>query len=158
MNSNEVVRIPTTWDRRWMQQTKEYASYSKDRSRKVGSVIVNTDRNILVSSGWNGFPRGINDNIDSRHDRPAKYNWTECSERNAIYNAAAIGNATQGTTIYCSLFPCSNCARAIIQSGISCIVTHEPIWQDKTYEESFSVSRQMLCEAGVVVVFLKDNE
>ena len=79
-----------SWKTRWMDLTIFISQWSKDRSRKCGAIIVD-DRNVLISIGWNGFPRGINDDIDARHARPAKYQWTEHAERNAIYNAAAAG-------------------------------------------------------------------
>jgi dCMP deaminase len=82
------------WNERWMSLAMMVASWSKDRSRGTGAVIVD-GRNVLVSLGWNGFPRGVNDDVDARHERPAKYRWTEYAERNAIYNAAANGAARQ---------------------------------------------------------------
>ena len=60
-----------SWDSRWMDMARLVGSWSKDRSRKCGAVIVDS-RNVLVSIGWNGFPRGINDDVDARHERPTK--------------------------------------------------------------------------------------
>ena len=80
-----------SWDLRWMSVASLVATWSKDRSRKCGAVIVDS-RNVLVSLGWNGFPRGVADSPDYRHERPEKYLWTEHAERNAIYNAAANGH------------------------------------------------------------------
>ena len=138
------------WDRRFMQEAELKASWSKDRSRQVGCVIVNDD-DVVVSSGWNGFPRGINDDVESRHERPAKYEWTEHAERNAIYNAARIGVPLKGTTMYCTLFSCAPCVRSIIQSGVVRLVCPEPDWNDSKYKESLEIAREMLKEAGVVI-------
>lgn len=142
-----------SWNTRWMDMAKLVATWSKDRSRTCGAVIVD-DRNVLVSLGWNGFPRGIEDDWDSRHDRPAKYKWTEHAERNAIFNAAANGYATRGCTMYISWYPCADCARAIIQSGISTLVCTEPDWDDKVWAGDFTVVKEMLEEAAVDVRFI----
>ena len=141
-----------SWDSRWMDMAKLVASWSKDRSRTCGAVIVD-DRNVLVSIGWNGFPRGINDDIDSRHERPAKYKWTEHAERNAIYNAAANGHPTRGCTMFLPWYPCADCARAIIQSGISAIICTEPDWSDHIWAADFSVVKEMLEESEVSIRF-----
>lgn len=139
-----------SWDSRWMNMAKLVATWSKDRSRTCGAVIVD-DRNVLVSIGWNGFPRGINDDADVRHERPAKYKWTEHAERNAIFNAAANGHPTRGCTIYLPWYPCADCARAIIQSGITHIVCTEPDWNDHIWAADFEVVKEMLEESAVTV-------
>lgn len=141
------------WDARWMDVARLAATWSKDRSRSVGAVIIDR-RQHVVALGWNGFPRGINDDVGDRHERPAKYLWTEHAERNAIFNAAASGNATLGCTMYLVWFPCADCARAIIQAGIESIVAIEPDWGDPKYSADFAVVREMLSEAGVGVRFV----
>lgn len=142
-----------SWKTRWMDLTIFISQWSKDRSRKCGAIIVD-DRNVLISIGWNGFPRGINDNIDARHARPAKYQWTEHAERNAIYNAAAAGHPTNNCTMFLSWFPCADCARAIIQSGIKNLVCIEPNWEDPVWAKDFIMVREMLAETSVVVEFV----
>lgn len=142
-----------SWDKRWMDMAKLVASWSKDRSRTCGAVIVD-ERNVLVSVGWNGFPRGINDEVDARHERPVKYLWTEHAERNAIFNAAANGHKIAGCTMYLPWYPCADCARAIIQSGIKEIVGTEPDWNDRKYAADFKVVLEMLTECGLTVRFL----
>ena len=62
---------------------------SKDRNTQIGAVIVGEDNEIL-STGYNSFPRGLNDDLDDRQNRPEKYFWFEHAERNAIYNAARV--------------------------------------------------------------------
>ncbi len=143
-----------SWDERWMGSARDKGSWSKDRSRKVGAVIVN-QRNVEVSNGWNGFPRNINDDVEERHQRPAKYLWSEHSERNALYNAASEGRATKGCRIYQTMYPCAHCARGLIQSGIVEVITIEPDWNDLTYAEEFAVTREMLAEAGIKVRFME---
>lgn len=135
----------THWDERWMGLAHHIAGWSKDRSRKIGCVIVDHD-NTLVSMGWNGFPRGSDDEVEERHQRPTKYLWSEHAERNAIYNAARKGVRLEGCRMYLQFFSCSHCARAALQSGISEIICLEPDWDDPTYAEEFAVVREMLDE------------
>ena len=137
-------------DRRWLALADVIGSWSKDRSTKVGCVIVGA-ANQMLASGYNGFPRGVDDDVDARHERPAKYFWTEHAERNAIFNAARTGTALEGSVMYLPWFPCCDCARAIAQAGVAVLVArphsvHEPRWG-----EQFAVSAQILDEAGVVV-------
>ena len=139
-----------TWDDRWMDLCDFISQWSKDRSTKVGSVIVD-DRQVLVSIGWNGFPRGIDDDVELRHDRPLKYKVTEHAERNAIYNAAAKGHPLLDCTLYVKWFPCSDCARAIIQSGLKAVVCDEPDFMADRWGEDFRVSYALLTEAGIDV-------
>lgn len=122
---------------------------SKDRSTKVGCVIVGKDQEIRTT-GFNGFPRGFNDDVDSRHDRPEKYIWTEHAERNAIYNAAKVGIPLDGCTAYITMFPCPDCTRALIQAGIKEIHCPRPDFNHPTYGESFISSMLMFQECGVL--------
>jgi len=144
-----------SWDNRWLQMAKLIATWSKDQSRKTSAVIVD-DRNVLVSIGWNGFPRGLDDDAMERHTRPAKYAWTEHAERNAIYNAAANGHKLRGCTMFMPWYPCADCARAIIQSGISVVVCVEPDWNDANWGGDFAIVKVMMTEAGVNVRFLEN--
>lgn len=145
--------MSSNWDDRWMATAVHKGSFSKDRSRKIGAVIVNGDAE--VSNGWNGFPRKVNDDVEERHQRPAKYLWCEHSERNALYNAARMGRATMGCRIYQTMYPCAACARGIIQCGIVEVITVEPDWDDLTYKDEFEVTKEMLAEAGVRVRFME---
>lgn len=108
----------------------------------------------LLSAGYNGFPRGVNDDIDERHDRPAKYKWTEHAERNAIYNAARNGVDLYGSTLYVPFFPCADCARGIIQAGIAVVVVplagpSDSAGFNERWLEDHAVSQVMFHEAGV---------
>jgi dCMP deaminase len=145
-----------SWDKFFMDMAKLVASKSKDRSRKVGCVIVGPD-NEVRSVGYNGFPRGIADHIEWRHERPAKYKWTEHAERNAIYNSARAGIRTDGCRIYLPWFPCMDCARAIIQAGITGMVCGEPDFDDPTWGRDFRSGVDMLREAHVGVRYYCDE-
>ena len=147
---------------RWVEYFQELAhtvkKKSKDKNTQIGVVIVGKDKEI-ISTGYNSFPRGINDSLDERQERPEKYYWFEHAERNAIYNAARIGVSTKGATMYLSCgVPCSDCARAIINSGITRIFcerndyTKGPHWADSQQR-----SWTMFDEVGVEVCFY-DNQ
>ena len=143
-----------SWDERWMDLCNLAASWSKDRSTGVGAVIVD-DRNVLVSIGGNGFPRGINDDVDERHERPAKYSWTAHAEENAIVNAAGKGGGgTVGCKMYVNWYPCCPCARMIIQAGITELIGREPDWSHHRFGSDFAIVKEMLEEAGVKVRFV----
>ena len=146
----------------WVSYFRELAhtvkNKSKDESTQIGAIIVGKDHEI-VSTGYNSFPRGIVDNLKGRQERPEKYYWFEHAERNAIYNAARIGVSTKGTTMYLSCgVPCADCARGIINAGITRIfcerqnITKGNIWPD-SYERSW----EMFDEAGVKVCFYDDD-
>ena len=138
-----------------MDLARMVGGWSKDRSRGVGAVIVGPYREIR-SVGYNGFPRGVNDVLDERHARPAKYKWTEHAERNAIYNAARTGMPLQGCEIYIPWYPCMDCARAIVQSGIVLMVAQEPDWDDPKWKDDFALVGTLLSEGGVTVRFVDE--
>jgi dCMP deaminase len=123
---------------------------SHDESTKVGAVIVGPDHEVR-STGFNGFPRGVNDHDPARQKRPEKYYWFEHAERNAIYNAARMGLSTKGCVMYTNGVPCADCARAVIQAGITKVVVNER-WEGQKPEqwvESCQIARVMFEEAGV---------
>ncbi len=138
------------WDDKFMGLAHHIASWSKDRSKKHGCVIVGPDHSVRTL-GYNGFPRGINDDVESRHDRPAKYLWTEHAERNAIYNAGKLGVILEGSTLYLTWYPCADCARAIIQSGIVHIHAINYKLDDPNWVTSFKTATEMLTEVNIPI-------
>jgi len=134
-----------SWDEYFMRQAELVASKSKDISTQVGAVLVRNKN--AFSIGYNGFPRGCNDNISERHERPLKYDWVVHSELNAILNAAREGFSTHGSTMYVTLHPCKECAKAIIQAGIKEIV----FLADDNPRFDFTLARQILDEGNVFV-------
>ena len=131
---------------------------SKDKYTQIGAVIVGKDGEI-VSTGYNSFPRGLDDGLDYRQDRPEKYYWFEHAERNAIYNAARIGVSTKGTTMYLSCgLPCADCARGIINSGVKRIFCEKvDVTKGELWKESQERSWDMFMETGVKVCFYDDH-
>lgn len=140
-------------DLRFMALAQEVGLLSEDRSRKVGAVIVGGGGEFIVS-GHNRFPKGVRTDIESRHARPDKYLWTEHAERNAVYEAARLGLALNGSTMYLPWFPCVDCARAIVQAGIVRLVAYRPDGTDPTWGSQFPVALELLEESGVSVDFV----
>lgn len=140
--------IDKKWDKRFLEVATLTASWSKDRSTQVGAVIVGSKKEIRAM-GYNGFPRGVNDDIDERHERPVKYEFTEHAERNAIYNACYTGVSLDGCTIYITHLPCSDCARAIIQSGIKRVVVKGDNQLRASWQTSSDIAAAMFKEANV---------
>lgn len=138
------------WDKRFMELARHIGQWSKDRSRQVGCVIVGPN-NEVRATGFNGFPRGADDEISLRHDRPAKYLWTEHAERNAIYNAARIGISLDGCRMYVPWFPCMDCARAIVQVGIQELVALRPDETDPKWGADFSAALELFKETNTRV-------
>lgn len=150
-----------TWDDYFMDLSGKVASRSKDRSNQVGAVAVGPDKEVR-STGYNGFPRGVKDDVEERHQRPAKYLWAEHAERNAVYNAARMGTSLKGCTLYVKsvpepLPPCADCARAIIQAGIVKLVCEKAVIPERWLEQCLAAF-DMLKEAGVEVVQLEPRK
>ncbi len=154
------------WDEYFFSIANVVAQRSKDPSTKVGAVLVSSDNSVL-GVGYNGFPRGVSDyylkpdKINGKYDRynrNVKLLFTEHAERNCIYNAARNGIKLEGCKIYLSTkgYPCADCARAIIQCGIIEVITHKGEFQGKSdWKESCNISKEMLKEAGVKVIFIE---
>ena len=141
------------WKNYFLGIAEQVKIKSKDQSTQIGAVIVGKDKEIL-STGYNSFPRGLNDNKPERQERPEKYFWFEHAERNAIYNAARVGTPLKGSTIYLtSGLPCMDCARGIVNSGIKTVYCKEVCTtkNKEKWEESQKKSLQLLLECGVVV-------
>ena len=136
-----------SWDEYFMGVSKLSGLRSKDPSTQVGACIVSEDNKIL-SMGYNGFPSGCSDD-DFPWERDGetietKYPYVVHSELNAILNYR--GGSLEGAKIYVSLFPCNECAKAIIQSGIKTIVYESDKYADT---DSVIASKRMLDAANV---------
>lgn len=145
-----------SWDEYFMGVSKLSGMRSKDPSTQVGACIVSEDNKIL-SMGYNGFPNGCSDDEfpweKEGEKEETKYPFVTHSELNAILNYR--GGSLAGSKLYVSLFPCNECAKAIIQSGIKTI-----IYDDDKYADSPSVrtSKKMLDAAGVKYYRYKRSE
>jgi dCMP deaminase len=143
------------WDRRFMDLCNHISEWTEDRDFKVGAVIVGPDQEIR-STGYNGFPRGVRNDVEDRYDRKSgeKFFWFEHGERNAIYNAARIGVSIKDCTLYVNRFPCSDCTRAIIQSGIKTVCCPPKPSNDGALDHSFDVSEVLIEESGIKLISL----
>ncbi len=137
------------WDARFIDLAKHISEWSKDPSTKVGCVVVGEDREVR-STGFNGFPRGIEDTATRLNDRAQKYPMICHAEENAIMHAARIGISLKGCTAYVTWPPCSRCARSLIQAGVSEVVYPADSEIPERWREDFDISNQMMSEAGVL--------
>lgn len=141
------------WVSHFISQTNLIAKMSEDTSKQVGAVIVSRNKTVL-SSGYNGIPRGCILN-ESRLTRPNKYSFFEHAERNALYNAARNGIKVEEAMVFSSFFPCADCVRGIIQSGIKGLVTPPPVLDLVVFNYYHAI--EMLKEAGVGVLFYREG-
>ena len=141
------------WDNRFMELAKTISGWSKDPSSKIGAVAVNDERRILAT-GYNGFPKGIEDSQERLNDREQKYPLIVHAETNALMNALYAGVSLKNATMYVHGLPvCPDCTKLIIQAGIRRIVINKfvmntpekwvNLWNEK--------SEPMFKEAGVLV-------
>lgn len=114
-----------SWDDTFMGIAKLIAQRSKDPNTQVGAVIVGKDKRIL-SLGYNGMPAGMSDDLNiwerDGDELCQKYTYICHAEENAILNYRGNFGSLEGATIYVSLFPCNNCAKQIVQSGIKTVI------------------------------------
>ncbi|MBT4849697.1 dCMP deaminase family protein [Candidatus Parcubacteria bacterium] len=136
-----------SWNDTFMLMAQLIAQRSKEPSTQTGAVVVD-ERNVVLGMGYNGFPRGIEaDELPWGKEQDSwvytKYPYTVHAERNAIYNS---NKSVEGGKVYCTLFPCNECAKTIIQNGIK-----ELIYMDDKYiNEEYSVAAKKLFDlAGV---------
>ncbi|MBQ6470041.1 MAG: dCMP deaminase family protein [Lachnospiraceae bacterium] len=145
---NEKRQDYLTWDEYFMGVAKMSAMRSKDPNTQVGACIVSEDNKIL-SMGYNGFPTGCSDDDfpwAREGDDPlkTKYFYAAHSELNAILNYR--GGSLEGAKIYVTLFPCNECAKAIIQAGIRTVIYDSDKYAD---QPATVASRRMFNAAGV---------
>ena len=134
-----------SWNEYFMGIALLASKRSKDPNTQVSACIVNAD-NVILSTGYNGFPYGCSDDEFpwEREGSDTKYNYVVHAELNAILNAG--GRSLKGARIFVDLFPCNECAKAIIQSGIQ-----EVVYLYDKYADSMATlaSKRMLNAAGV---------
>ena len=133
------------WDKRFLELVDHVASWSKDTT-KVGAVIVN-DKRQIVGLGYNGFPRGVNDTPERYNDKQLKYRFVVHAEANAILNA---NSSVADCAVYTNVFTCNECAKLVIQSGISRVISFVPDPLSH-WAESHNISKKMYQESNVEV-------
>lgn len=136
-----------SWDEYFMGVAALSGMRSKDPHTQVGACIVSSDNKIL-SMGYNGLPIGCSDDefpwVREGDELNTKYPYTVHSELNAILNYR--GGSLEGAKIYVTLFPCNECAKAIIQAGIKTVIYGEDKYADTP---SVLASKRMFNAAGV---------
>ena len=142
-----------SWDEYFMGVAMLAARRSKDPNTQVGACIVSQD-NIIISTGYKGMPKGCSDDEFpwGREGAETKYPYVVHAELNAILNAS--GRDLRGSRLFVALFPCNECAKAIIQSGVK-----EVLYLSDKYADSMSTlaSKRMLESAGVKFTQLRTN-
>ena len=142
-----------SWDEYFMGVALLAAKRSKDPNTQVGACIVD-ENNVILTTGYNGFPIGCSDDEFpwDREGEVTKYPFVVHAELNAILNAS--GKSLKGARIYVALFPCNECAKAIIQSGI-----REVVYISDKYADTPGVkaSKLMLNTAGVKLTHFKPH-
>lgn len=136
-----------SWDEYFMGIAMLASMRSKDPSTQVGACIVSPEH-IILSTGYNGFPKGCSDDeypwAREGEENSTKYPYVVHAELNAILNAG--GKDLRGSSIYVALFPCNECAKAIIQSGICEVVYLSDKYNGTSHN---TASKRMLTSAGI---------
>ena len=149
-------KAPRDWDRRFLAMAELVASWSKDKSTKVGAVAVRNRR--VLATGYNGLPTGVVDSNFRLEDRETKLLFTQHAEANCISFAARTGVSLLGSTIYIwPMPPCAHCASSIIQAGINRVVVYD-VTIPMRWQQSFDAASDMFSEAGVSLIRLPEDE
>lgn len=142
------------WDQRFYDLAAYIADWSKDPSTKVGSVVVEPKSKRIISTGFNGFPAGVEDHDHRLEDRAIKYEMVVHAEQNALVKA---GVTAEGCTLYVTpLPPCARCAVIIIQAGIARVVSPKPDLSREPWATQSRIAEEMFNEAGVQVDYVED--
>ena len=140
-----------SWDEYFLSLAHLSGMRSKDPNTQVGACIVDQN-NVILTTGYNGFPKGCSDDEFpwNREGEITKYPFVVHAELNAILNAS--GKSLRGSRLYVALFPCNECAKAIIQAGIS-----EVVYLSDKYADTAGIkaSKMMLTAAGVKLTQFK---
>lgn len=137
----------TGWHEYLMALAQLAATKSKD-STQVGAVLVASNGRTCLLTAFNGPPAGVAD-LPERFERPVKYRFMSHAEQNLVAFAAREGVRTAGCTVFVTHFPCSACARSLIQAGIVRIIA--ALGTTSMPDDEFEAARVMFSEAGVEV-------
>lgn len=146
-----LLPSPPTWDEFFMRHVYLVATKSKDCRTKIGSVLVRDG--IIISEGYNSFPRGVLDLTERYQNKFIKHRLVSHSEENSITNCARIGTCTLNSVLYTSGLPCENCCKTLIQAGVVEVVIHRqwPEMDTEKWRESAKYSNMMFSEAGIKI-------
>lgn len=130
--------------------------FSKDPNTKVGAICIAPDTLHIKSIGYNGFPRKFTEN-DDKWSKEKKYSYVVHAEANMICNASLNGVSLQNSILVCTMYPCHECAKLLIQAGITTIITKNPDKNSK-WLDSFNISKEMFNELNIDLILLEENE
>ena len=140
---------------KFLPMARAVAALSKDPSAKVGAVALNDD-GILLAVGYNGFPRGVDDDPERYAVKEVKYRLVSHAEQNLVAQAAYAGHSLKGSTVVLSgLYPCSSCAKSLIQAGVKRIFA-PPADANPRWAPDAEWSALMFRESGVEVITIED--
>lgn len=137
------------WGRRFGGLATYIAQWSKDESTRVGAVIFDNQTRQIIATGYNGPPRGFDDSLVARAPREYKLATTVHAELNALLQAARHGTALEGKWLVTTLSPCSNCAAAIVQTGIERVIVPDVEFPER-WRENFELGREIMTSTGIV--------
>lgn len=138
------------WRDRFLDLAKHISTWSKDPSRQIGAVAIEPATKRILSTGYNGFPRGIDDSDARLTNRETKYKYVVHGEINTIYNATMNGVNLAGSDFYVYGLPvCSECAKGLIQVGVKRVFILVDQDIPDTWATSWDMSQSMLNEAGI---------
>lgn len=128
--------------------------FSKDPHRKVGALFIDENSYSIRASGYNGFCRGVDETRENRWARPNKYMYVCHAEANGIYNACRDGTSLNHTVAVVTLFPCLECAKAMIQVGVKGVVAPKPDLEDERWGQQFREALDMFEEVGMKIMYV----
>jgi len=143
-----MTQLSSKWQSRFFGIAEEVAQWSEYPGTKVGAVIVGSKKQV-ISLGYNGCPRGV-EASEARLSNENKYFYVEHAERNSLYNALRNGSSVEGASIFTTHFPCADCSRAIIQSGIIKVFYDKKLTTEQWKSSNFA-SETMLSEAKIEI-------
>ena len=133
------------------------STFSKDTSTKVGAIAIDPNTLQIISVGYNGLPRKLEETSE-RWKKPNKYFYVVHAEANMVCNASLNGVSLENSILIVTFYPCNECAKLIIQSGIKIIITKKPDENKKNWIESFKISQELFKELNIEVIYIDDNE
>jgi dCMP deaminase len=145
------TNVDYKWHVRYLRLAREISTWSKDPSRQIGAVAV-SDTGQVLSTGYNGFPRGILDSKERYTDRQTKYKFVVHAEMNCIYNATFNGVNLADSTLYVYGLPmCSECGKGVIQVGIKSVYWTASDKVPEHWLESVKFTESMFKEARIKI-------
>lgn len=142
-------------DERFMREVYNASWQSKDPRTKIGCVIVKKDDNDILTTGFNGFPRGVLDLEERYNQREIKHNLVKHAESNACLMGARKGVCLKNSILYTQGIPCHECAKDIIQVGVSEVVIHKQwpnLFHDEKWVKSVNLTKILFEESKIPII------